>query len=317
MATSGSSASLSGGAQGQALSTNDAPARVCPRCGVAKGASRWCSGCGLNLELAGELPTNEEYAAAQREKQWLAQQAKREASAAVAIELAERLRVVQEAEDAEKKTQVAEAKQQAQRARGEAQLFPTGRGQEEGPREAKHDRPTPRRRPSIILATVIAVFAGAVAGVVFVTHSGSRSRRSEAVTLTTQGSSTPQPSSQTSLFAAPFQAPLTGTVTQTRLRNGVRVNLYLRLSGPGERRLDAVLDGASLGGGGLSLTGSRVTLGTASNSSLYVGQMISVVGQQFIARVTRSDGVFLSLDAHLSINSNTGTVSGTLDATAG
>ena len=66
------------------VSTNESDVHVCPRCGVAKGTSRWCSGCGLNLELAGDLPTSEEYAAAEREKQWLARQAEREASAASA-----------------------------------------------------------------------------------------------------------------------------------------------------------------------------------------------------------------------------------------
>ena len=48
--------------------------RVCPRCGTKAGDSRWCSGCGLNLEREGDLPTPEAYAATQREREWLEKQ---------------------------------------------------------------------------------------------------------------------------------------------------------------------------------------------------------------------------------------------------
>lgn len=48
--------------------------RVCSRCGVPAGESRWCSGCGLNLASHSPLPTAEEYAARVREREWLAGQ---------------------------------------------------------------------------------------------------------------------------------------------------------------------------------------------------------------------------------------------------
>lgn len=59
---------------------SDEAAMVCPRCGTPAGSDRFCSGCGLNLKLVGHLPTAEEYEAAQREKEWLARQAKVEAA---------------------------------------------------------------------------------------------------------------------------------------------------------------------------------------------------------------------------------------------
>lgn len=47
---------------------------VCPRCGAAADDNVFCSGCGLNLRLQGELPTAEAFAARQREQAWLAEQ---------------------------------------------------------------------------------------------------------------------------------------------------------------------------------------------------------------------------------------------------
>jgi hypothetical protein len=46
---------------------------VCPRCGASRGEERFCSSCGLNLELQEELPTADAYTARVRERQWLEQ----------------------------------------------------------------------------------------------------------------------------------------------------------------------------------------------------------------------------------------------------
>ena len=46
---------------------------VCPRCGTDASESRWCSGCGLNLEQQERLPTREEFEAREREQQWLSE----------------------------------------------------------------------------------------------------------------------------------------------------------------------------------------------------------------------------------------------------
>src|SRR5579871_6395778 len=57
--------------------------RVCPRCGTpTSGVSRWCSGCGRNLELVGQLPTSEEHEAKEREQRWLADHATEQARSA-------------------------------------------------------------------------------------------------------------------------------------------------------------------------------------------------------------------------------------------
>ena len=52
--------------------------RVCPRCGAPASGSRWCSGCGLNLANQQALPTAEEYSAAAREREWLAEQERKD-----------------------------------------------------------------------------------------------------------------------------------------------------------------------------------------------------------------------------------------------
>jgi hypothetical protein len=52
--------------------------RVCPRCGSRASRERWCGTCGLNLELAGDLPTAEGFAAKVRERAWLEQEGQRD-----------------------------------------------------------------------------------------------------------------------------------------------------------------------------------------------------------------------------------------------
>ncbi len=78
-------------------------------------------------------------------------------------------------------------------------------------------------------------------------------------------------------------------------------------------RLRIRLAGAPLaGGGGLSLTGSQVDLLADGSSSVMAGQVVSLQGQQFVARVADSSGGELDLRANLNIDSQRGTVTGTL-----
>jgi hypothetical protein len=44
---------------------------VCPRCGTPERGKRFCTSCGLNLDLQDELPTADEFAARVRERRWL------------------------------------------------------------------------------------------------------------------------------------------------------------------------------------------------------------------------------------------------------
>ncbi len=115
----------------------------------------------------------------------------------------------------------------------------------------------------------------------------------------------------------PFSAHLSGTVTQTAAGGGAVVDLALRLSGGANGRLRVRMAGAPIDGGGLSMTGSQVDLLADGLPSVMEGQIVSLQGQQFLARVADSSGSELDLHANLNIDNNSGNVSGTLAATNG
>jgi sulfoxide reductase heme-binding subunit YedZ len=116
-------------------------------------------------------------------------------------------------------------------------------------------------------------------------------------------------------LSSPFSARLTGTVTQTPEPGGAIVDLALRLSGGLQGRLRVRLGGAPLNGGGLSMTGSQVDLIAAGVPAVLEGQVVSLQGQQFLARVANTSGSVVDLRANLNIDSQTGAVSGTLAGT--
>ncbi len=115
---------------------------------------------------------------------------------------------------------------------------------------------------------------------------------------------------------APFSARLGGTITQTSEPGGDIDNLALRLSGGARGRLRVRLAGTPIDGGGLSMTGSQVDLIANGRSSVMAGQILSLQGQRFVARVSDAAGSALDLHGNLNINSQTGTVTGTLSATS-
>jgi sulfoxide reductase heme-binding subunit YedZ len=116
----------------------------------------------------------------------------------------------------------------------------------------------------------------------------------------------------------PFSATLAGRVTQTPAAGGELVDLLLHLHGGPRGELRARLAGAPLDTGGLSMTGSQVDLLLGGVPSLLEGQIVSLQGDQFVARVADGSGLVLDLHANLSIDSQTGGVTGTLQgASAG
>jgi DMSO/TMAO reductase YedYZ heme-binding membrane subunit len=115
-------------------------------------------------------------------------------------------------------------------------------------------------------------------------------------------------------LTAPFTARLSGTASQTQVTGGAIVDLALRLSGGARGRLRVRLAGAPLDGGGLSMTGSQVDLLAVGIPSVMQGQIVSLQGQQFVARVRAGSSPPLDLHATLNIDSNTGQVTGTLAA---
>ncbi len=128
--------------------------------------------------------------------------------------------------------------------------------------------------------------------------------------------SAPRPRRLTTL-KAPFSARVSGTVTQSSAGGGSIVDLALTLSGGAHGRLRVRMAGAPINGGGLSMTGSQVDLLAVGLPSVMEGQIVSLQGQQFLARVADSAGNELELHANLTIDNNSRSVSGTLAATNG
>jgi sulfoxide reductase heme-binding subunit YedZ len=114
----------------------------------------------------------------------------------------------------------------------------------------------------------------------------------------------------------PFSASLAGTIKQSSQSGGAIVDLALRLNGAVHGRLRIRMAGAPLGGGGLSMTGSQVDLLTDGSSSVMAGQIVSLQGQKFLARVADSSGGELDLNANLIIDNQSNKVTGTLTATS-
>ncbi|MGZ4321200.1 MAG: ferric reductase-like transmembrane domain-containing protein [Solirubrobacteraceae bacterium] len=111
----------------------------------------------------------------------------------------------------------------------------------------------------------------------------------------------------------PFSATVSGTISQTAVSGGEVVDLALNFTG-GERGILRVRLAGSPAGGGLSMTGSQVDLTAAGLRSAMAGQIVSLDGQQFDARVKDSSGSQLLLHANLNIDGQGGTVTGSLVA---
>jgi hypothetical protein len=60
------------------------------------------------------------------------------------------------------------------------------------------------------------------------------------------------------------------------------------------------------------MTGSQVDMSAAGLASVLQGKIVSLQGQQFVARVGDQTGSTLDLQARLNIDNNSGTVTGSL-----
>jgi hypothetical protein len=110
----------------------------------------------------------------------------------------------------------------------------------------------------------------------------------------------------------PFSASLSGTINQTQAPGGAILDLALRVTGGAHGELRVRLAGAPDGNGGLSLTGSQVDMSASGLASVLQGKIVSLQGQQFVARVADHSGSTLNLSANLNIDNQSGTVTGTL-----
>jgi len=116
-------------------------------------------------------------------------------------------------------------------------------------------------------------------------------------------------------LAHAFHAALSGTVAQSSAPGGEIIELGMQLSGGVSGQLRIRLGGAPLPTGGLSLAGSQVDLTGPGLRSAFAGKVLSLQGGQLVASVTDAFGATLRLEGSLSIDQNTGAVSGTLAGT--
>ena len=114
----------------------------------------------------------------------------------------------------------------------------------------------------------------------------------------------------------PFTAALSGKVAQNNAPGGALVDLNLHLSGGARGRLRVRLAGAPIPGGGLSMTGSQVDLLKTGLTSVLSGQISSLEGANFVAKVS-GGGHALTLNVRLNIDQQTGSVSGLLHTSTG
>ncbi len=113
----------------------------------------------------------------------------------------------------------------------------------------------------------------------------------------------------------PFSADLHGSAKQSVQAGGAIVDLSLRLTGGAHGRLRVRLAGVPIGGGGLSMTGSQVDLLADGLPSVLAGRVVSLQGQEFVARVQDGSGSKVNLHAVLNIDNGNGHVTGRLAAT--
>ena len=113
----------------------------------------------------------------------------------------------------------------------------------------------------------------------------------------------------------PFTASVSGTVTQSNAADGAIIELNLRLGGPVTGQLRIRLGGAPLPQGGLTLTGSQADLTGPGLPSALGGTVRSLTGDRIAARVKDVSGTAVDLQANLSIDQNSGSVTGTVAGT--
>ena len=124
--------------------------------------------------------------------------------------------------------------------------------------------------------------------------------------------STTSPPAKTAALERAFSANLSGTVAQTSAPGGAIIELGLQLSGSVTGQLRVRMGGAPLPTGGLTLTGSQVDLTGPGLRSALAGKILSLQGDQFVAKVTDAYGTSMQLHANLAIDQNTGQVTGTV-----
>jgi sulfoxide reductase heme-binding subunit YedZ len=129
----------------------------------------------------------------------------------------------------------------------------------------------------------------------------------------------PAGASTASSLQAPFTARLAGSLRQGASSESGQASIDLNLSMKGGARgaLGVRITGQPLGGGGVAMTQSSVSLGPPGQPTLYTGRVLSLQGPRIVATVSNGGGTSIQLQIDLSINQVGRTVTGTVHAQTG
>ena len=128
-------------------------------------------------------------------------------------------------------------------------------------------------------------------------------------------------SGKATLPAVPFQAPLSGTASQSQTAGGeVKVTIAATASGAGDHAaLVIVINGVPDGNGGVAMKSSEVTFGPAGAPRQYAGRLTSLNGTSMQAAVTGTTGGLSrpALTLNVGLRVNGGAVTGSLSVSQG
>jgi DMSO/TMAO reductase YedYZ heme-binding membrane subunit len=117
-----------------------------------------------------------------------------------------------------------------------------------------------------------------------------------------------------SALRIPFTSHLAGTVSQRAAAGGnVVVDIRARVRAGTAASLEVKIEGQPLGGGGVAMSASRVTLGPTSEPRLYSGRVTALRGSRVLASASNGRTT-LRLQLDLSLDQESGRVTGTVDA---
>jgi hypothetical protein len=133
-------------------------------------------------------------------------------------------------------------------------------------------------------------------------------------TNSSTASSVRSPAGQGSVVA--FSARVNGTVSEGQAANGlVAVTISLAVANATLPVLRLQIVGEAINGGGVQMTSSTASIGSAADPTRFTGSISSLSGTDIGARVSSADGSGLTLAVALQINPSTGSALGTLQAT--
>ena len=112
----------------------------------------------------------------------------------------------------------------------------------------------------------------------------------------------------------PLSGPLQGTIRQSRAQTADRVDIAAGVRAADPVRVSVTIAGEPLSTGGLRMTSSSVRLGTPERPGLYGGRVVSLTGNELVARLHRPGARAVSLRLALNLVPGSSQVTGTANA---